>query len=108
MDAFPPAQQQQIRTQLALVLEGVVSQQLLQAEDGAQVPAFEVMTVNPAVRNMIREGKVHQLDNVIFSGASEGMRSMDNDLYRLCKEGMITRDDALLYALQPETLEKRL
>ena len=62
------------------------------------MPAFEVMRVNRAVRNMIREGKVHQLDNVIFSGASEGMRAMDNDLYRLYKEGMIARDDALLYA----------
>ena len=51
---------------------------------------------------------MHQLDNVIFSGAAEGMRAMDNDLYRLYKEGMIARDDALLYAIQPETLEKRL
>ena len=60
------------------------------------------------VRNMIREGKVHQLDNVIFSGTNKGMRTMDADLYRLCAEGYISRDDALLYALQPETLEKRL
>ena len=108
IDVFPAEQQQQVRVQLSMVLQAVVSQQLLPCAQGGRVPAFEVMRVNRAVRNMIREGKVHQLDNVIFSGASEGMRSMDNDLYRLCREGMITRDDALLYALQPETLEKRL
>ena len=108
IDVFPAEQQQQVRVQLSMVLQAVVSQQLLPCVHGGRVPAFEVMRVNRAVRNMIREGKVHQLDNVIFSGVSEGMRSMDNDLCRLCREGMITRDDALLYALQPETLEKRL
>ena len=65
VDAFPPEQQRQIRTQLALVLEGVVSQQLLPAVDGTQRPAFEVMTVTGAVRNMIREGKTFQLGAVI-------------------------------------------
>lgn len=108
IDVFPAEQQQQVRVQLSMVLQAVVSQQLLPCVHGGRVPAFEVMRVNRAVRNMIREGKVHQLDNVIFSGASEGMRAMDNDLYRLYKEGMIARDDALLYAIQPETLEKRL
>ena len=57
---------------------------------------------------MIRESKVHQLDNVIASGAAEGMRAMDADLYRLCASGQIARDTALLYAIQPETLERRL
>ena len=108
IDVFPAEQQQQVRVQLSMVLQAVVSQQLLPCAHGGRVPAFEVMRVNRAVRNMIREDKVHQLDTVIFSGAAEGMRAMDNDLYRLCKEGMITRDDALLYAIQPETLEKRL
>ena len=108
IDVFPAEQQQQVRVQLSMVLQAVVSQQLLPCVHGGRVPAFEVMRVNRAVRNMIREGKVHQLDNVIFSGAAEGMRAMDNDLYRLYKEGMIARDDALLYAIQPETLEKRL
>ena len=108
IDVFPAQQQQQVRVQLSMVLQAVVSQQLLPCQKGGRVPAFEVMRVNRAVRNMIREGKVHQLDNVIFSGAAEGMRAMDADLYRLYKEGMISRDDALLYAIQPETLEKRL
>lgn len=108
IDVFPAQQQQQVRVQLSMVLQAVVSQQLLPCLKGGRVPAFEVMRVNRAVRNMIREGKVHQLDNVIFSGAAEGMRAMDADLYRLYKEGMISRDDALLYAIQPETLEKRL
>ena len=108
IDVFPAQQQQQVRVQLSMVLQAVVCQQLLPCVQGGLIPAFEVMRVNRAVRNMIREGKVHQLDNVIASGASEGMRAMDADLQRLCERGKITRDDALMYALQPEMLEKRL
>ena len=108
VDAFPPAQQQQIRTQLALVLEGVVSQQLLQAEDGAQVPAFEVMTVNPAVRNMIRESKAFQLDSVIASSSQEGMVTMDQSILRLVQAGRIHPDTALRHAANSDWMIRRL
>ena len=108
IDVFPAEQQQQVRVQLSMVLQAVVSQQLIPCTKGGLIPAFEIMRVTRAVRNMIREGKVHQLDNVISSGASEGMRAMDADLFRLYQGGYITRDDALLYATQPETLEKRI
>ena len=94
VDSFPPEQQQQIRTQLALVIEGVVSQQLVPAKDGSLIPAFEVMTVTPAVRNMIRESKAHQLDNVISSSAADGMISMDQSLLQLVKAGRRLRLDA--------------
>ena len=108
VDAFPPAQQQQIRTQLALVLEGVVSQQLLQAEDGAQVPAFEVMTVNPAVRNMIRESKAFQLDSVIASSSQEGMVTMDQSILRLVQAGRVHPDTALRHAANSDWMIRRL
>ena len=108
VDTFPPNQQQQIRTQLAQVLEGVVSQQLLPAEDGTQVPAFEVMTVTPAVRNMIRESKAFQLDSVIATSGALGMVTMDQSILALVKEGKITEDTAMCHAVNHEWMEKRL
>lgn len=108
IDAFPPEQQQQIRTQLALVLEGVVSQQLLPTVDGKLAPAFEVMTVSSAVRNMIRESKAHQLDSVISSSADAGMISMDQSILALVKAGRVSADTAIKYAVNPDWLKKRL
>ena len=108
VDSFPPEQQQQIRTQLALVIEGVVSQQLVPALDGSLIPAFEVMTVTPAVRNMIRESKAHQLDNVISSSAADGMISMDQSLLQLARAGRIGQDAALGHCINSEWLRKRL
>ena len=109
IDAFPPSQQQQVRIQLSLVLRAVVSQRLVPKIGGGQVAVFEVMTVNSAVQNMIRDGKTHQIDNVIYSGAAgQSMLSMDNELFRLCRAGLITKDDAALYAVNPEMLKKRL
>lgn len=108
IDAFPPEQQQQIRTQLALVLEGVVSQQLVSSVDGALIPAFEVMTVNPAVRNMVRESKAHQLDNVIATSAGEGMVTMDQSLLALVRSGRVSRETALRHCVSPEWLTKKL
>lgn len=108
IDVFPAQQQQQVRVQLSLVLQAVVSQQLLPCKTGGLIPAFEIMRVNRAIRNMIREGKVYQMDNVIAAGAGVGMQAMDADLFRLYREGKITRDDALLYAIQPETLSAKL
>ncbi len=108
IDVFPANQQQQIRVQLSMVLRAVVSQQLLPTVDGGLEPAFEIMLVNSAIQNMIRDGKAHQMDNVIFSGQSEGMRTMDGDIYRLYQEKRITRETALLFAANPEQLNKKL
>lgn len=108
IDVFLPAQQQQIRVQLSMVLRAVVSQQLIPALDGSLIPAFEIMKVNAAIRNMIRESKVHQIDNAIFAGAAEGMVSMDTSLYNLYINKKISRENALIYSTNPESLEKKL
>lgn len=108
IDVFPANQQQQIRVQLSMVIQAVVSQQLIPALDGSIVPAFEIMLVNSAIRNMIRESKVFQMDNVIFAGASEGMRTMDSDLLRLYKEGIISRENALLYCTNYDTMSRKI
>ena len=108
IDVFPANQQQQIRVQLSMVLEAVVSQQLLPAVDGSLVPAFEIMLANSAVRNMIREAKVHQIDNVIYASASLGMTAMDTDILRLYSKKQITAETALRYAANPDLLEKKL
>jgi len=107
IDVFPANQQQQIRVQLSMVLRAVVSQQLLPTLDGGLEPAFEIMLVNSAIQNMIRDAKAHQMDNVIFSGQSEGMRAMDGDIYRLYAEKRITKETALLFAANPEQLRKK-
>lgn len=108
IDVFPPTQQQQIRIQLSMVLQAVVSQQLIPSVDGGLVPAFEIMVCNSAIRNMIREAKVFQMDNVIYSGAAEGMRTMDGDILRLYNEGKITADNALMYSVNKDIMSKRL
>ncbi len=90
------------------ILKAVVSQRLVPTTDGSRVAVFEVMTVNPAIQNMIRDGRTHQIDNVIFGGNDKNMISMDAELQKLCREGKITRDSALLYAANPETLAKRI
>lgn len=108
VDTFPPSQQQQIRTQLAQVLEGVVSQQLLPAVDGTLRPAFEIMIVNPAIRNMIRESKMFQLDTIISSSADQGMITMDQSILSLARSGLITSTTALRYAINPDWMQRRL
>ena len=108
VDSFPPQQQRQIRTQLALVLEGVVSQLLLPGVDGTQRPAFEVMTATNAVRNMIREDKTHQLASVIETGAAQGMMSMDQSIVKLVQGGLISEETALRYASNPESVKRSL
>ncbi len=108
IDIFPPNQQQQVRIQLSMVLKTVVSQQLIPAVDGTLIPVFEIMHMNNAVRNMIRESKVYQIESVIGMSGSEGMISMDNSLYDLLSRGKITTEIALQHALHPELLEKRL
>ncbi|MDO4572904.1 MAG: PilT/PilU family type 4a pilus ATPase [Clostridia bacterium] len=108
IDAFPANQQQQIRVQLSMVLRAVVSQQLVPDVDGGLEPAFEIMAVNSAIQNMIRDGKVHQMDNVIYSGAEQGMRTMDGDLERLYRSGRISRENAVLFATNQELMMKKM
>lgn len=108
IDVFPANQQRQIAVQLSMVLSAVISQQLVPSIDGGVVPAWEIMTVTPAIRNMIRDNKVHQIDGLIYSSAKPDMISMDSSLLRLFKEGQITRETALKYATNPEMLGKKL
>ena len=108
IDAFPAQQQGQIRVQLAAVLHTVVSQQLLPDVNGGQVPAFELMHTNSAIRNLIREGKTHQLAGTIADRSGEGMRSMDCSILELCHSGTISAETALEYADNPEQLRRRL
>lgn len=105
VDTYPAEQQNQIRVQLSMVLKAVVSQRLILTRTGVQVPVFEVMVVNPAVQNLIREGKTYQLDNAIFSGGA-GMMSMDAGLLHLVKEDRITMETAKTYAIHPETMDR--
>ena len=76
--------------------------------NGNVIPAFEIMTVTPAIRNMIRENKVPQIDGVVYSSNREDMISMDSSLLKLYQEGKITKETALVYASNPEMLQKRL
>jgi twitching motility protein PilT len=108
IDVFPPNQQRQVTIQLSMVLQAVISQQLVPTVDGSCVPAFEIMTLTPAIRNMIRDNKVHQIDGIIYSSAKEDMLSMDTSLLRLYQEGRITKESALSYATNPEMLQRKL
>ena len=106
VDVFPPHQQQQIRVQLSNILNAIVSQRLIPAIGGGRVVATEIMIANPAVRNIIREGKTHQLDAVIQTGAEEGMQTMDHNLATLVKSGKITLEEAKGYAIDTKELER--
>jgi len=109
IDAFPANQQHQLRIQLSMVLQAVVSQRLVPSVSGEQIPVFEVMTVNSAIQNMIRDGRTHQIDNVIYGGSANGsMLSMDSELYRLWREKRISAENALLYAVNADALKKRM
>lgn len=108
IDVFQPSQQRQMAVQLSMVLQAVISQQLVPTTDGNLIPAFEIMTVTPAIRNMIRDNKVHQIDGLIYSSSKQDMISMDNSLLKLYKDGKISRDTALGYATNPEMMKKKL
>jgi twitching motility protein PilT len=109
IDVFPPHQQQQVRVQLATALQGIVTQQLLPTADGSgRVCACEVLSITPAVRNLIREGKTHQIYSVLQTSAASGMQSMDSALARLVREGKITRQLAESRASVPEELTRLL
>ncbi len=108
IDTFPADQQRQIRIQLSAVLCTVVSQQLLPAVDGSQVPAFEILQLTPAVRSMIRDSKNHLIPGAIASGGQEGMLCMDQSVLELYRAGRITRQTALAYAENREQMLRRL
>ena len=106
IDIFPSEQQMQIRIQLSQIIEAVLSQTLLPRIGGGRVAAFEIMVATSAVRNLIRENKVYQLPSVIQLGGKEGMQSLDQSLASLAREGVITRETALLKAMDVEQFEK--
>ncbi|MDR0446523.1 MAG: PilT/PilU family type 4a pilus ATPase [Oscillospiraceae bacterium] len=108
IDVFPPAQQQQVRIQLSMLLQGVISQQLIPTISGGLKPAFEIMYNNTAIRTLIRESKIHQIDSAIASGASEGMISMDASLLEMRKAGDITNEMCMHYAANAELMTRRL
>ncbi len=109
IDVFPPHQQQQIRVQLANVLEGIISQQLIPKADGrGRVGAFEVLHVNLAVRNLIREGKTHQLPSIMQTGRRQGMMTMDEAIIQLVRDRKITPQMALSFAQDRDSMERVL
>ena len=106
IDIFPSGQQQQIKQQLSSVLLAVLSQRLIPRTSGqGMVAAMEIMIANPAIKNLIREGKIHQIDNVISTSVEEGMISLDKVLAELVSQGEITLDSALSWSLDPKNLK---
>lgn len=109
IDVFPPYQQQQIRVQLASVIEAVISQQLLLKASGkGRIGAYEVMIATPAIRNLIREGKTHQIDTSIQTSAALGMNTMDVSLISLYKRGEITKEIAISQAYNMDEVRKKI
>ncbi|MCR5100566.1 MAG: type IV pilus twitching motility protein PilT [Butyrivibrio sp.] len=109
VDVFPPHQQQQVRIQLSSVLRSIVSQQLIPTvEAGHRKAAFEVLHVNSAVRNMIREGKTHQIITVMQTGKKMGMISMDESILELFKAGIISQENAIRYAQDSDTMALKI
>jgi twitching motility protein PilT len=105
-DVFPPERQTQIRVQLAASLAGVASQRLLPRAGGGLVAAFEVLVANDAVRNLIREGRTHQLRNVMRSGAADGMCTLETALDALVAAGRVSYDDAVAQAMRPNEIRR--
>lgn len=108
IDNFPPQQQTQIRTQLAAVLVTAVSQQLVPDVDGKMIPVFEIMHVNSAIKNMIRDNKNYQIDSAIQTSSAEGMITMDQSLVALCQQGRITPQTAISYAINVDQVTRKV
>jgi len=106
IDVFPPHQQPQVRSQLSNILMAICAQRLVPAIGGGRVVAAEIMIANPAVRSVIREGKTHQLDTIIQTGADQGMQTMDRTLVKLIQTGVITYDNAREYAVDLQEFER--
>jgi len=107
IDVFPAEQQAQIRVQLAAALSCVVYQRLLPRVGGGMVAAHEVLVATPAVRNLIKDGKTHQLRNSLVTGAQDGMITLEHSLSALVQEGVVTEEDALARSLYPKDVESR-
>ena len=109
IDVFPPHQQQQVKVQLSLTLQGIVAQQLLPKRDGSgRVAAFEVLVATPAVRNLIREGKTPQLHSIIQTGSKNGMQAMDLSLRDMVLRREVTYEEALMRAIDVDLLQRLL
>ena len=109
IDVFPPYQQTQIRVQLASVIQGIIAQQLLiTADNKGRVAALEILLGTDAVRNTIREGKVHQIQSYIQTGLKQGMMSMDYSLAQLVRQARISNETAFSFCQDPETLQRYL
>ncbi len=106
IDVFPAHQQGQIRQQLAATIKVVASQRLLPKTNGGRVAALEIMIANPAIRNLVREAKTHQIDNVIQTSADAGMSLIETHLHKLVQQGTITIETAQEYAFRPADLER--
>jgi twitching motility protein PilT len=108
IDIFPPSQQQQIRLQLSQVFEAVLSQTLLPRLKGGRIAAFEILTANPAVRNLIREHKTFELNNVMQLNAKDGMQNLDQALAQLVRDRIVSQEEAMAKSSNPERLTKLL
>lgn len=107
IDVFPPHQQQQVRVQFSSAIQAIISQQLLpKADESGRVAAFEVMVATTAIRNLIREDKIHQIDTAIQTGAKYQMQTMDASLLELYRKGLISKDSALTQAINQENIKK--
>jgi twitching motility protein PilT len=108
IDSFPAAQQDQIRIQLAATLTGIFSQRLIPGISGGLVPAYELLVSTPAVSNLIREKRIHELNTVIETGLDQGMIDMNRSLAELVRKGQITAENAYLYSPNPKVLERMM
>lgn len=107
VDVFPPFQQQQIKIQLSAVMEGIISQQLIEKQNGnGRVAALEILTATPAIRNLIREGKTHQIDSAVQTGSKYGMKSMDMSLLELYRSGVISRESLMAYCIDKDIVSR--
>jgi len=106
IDVFPPHQQEQIRVQLSNTIEAVIAQQLLPRIGGGRIVCVEIMVATAAIRNLIREGKTHQIYSVLETGAQFGMQTMDKALAELCRNGLITSEEAMVRAIDRENIKR--
>ena len=108
IDVFPTTQQDQIRTQLASAILGILCQTLLPRIGGGRVAAYEMLVVDPATANLIRENKLFRITSTMQTGAKRGMQLLDDNLFRLWKDGIIKKEDAILKANRPEDVVERI
>ncbi|WP_353095911.1 type IV pilus twitching motility protein PilT [Tissierella praeacuta] len=107
IDVFPPHQQQQVRIQFLSVIQSIISQQLLpRADESGRIAAFEIMIATTAIRNLIREEKIHQIDTAIQTGAKFHMQTMDNSLLELYQKGLITKDTVLMQSINQDNVRR--